>query len=90
MKLYRKEKLVEKLLRFGLKKKGFSLFKVECYNRFDGDKPMCRFEIFLEGISIYNRILKHEAHLDTKFILEVENKLKGQQTGVGNGDKLLS
>jgi len=76
MKLYKQEKLVEKLLQFRLKKQGFNLLKVECYNRFDGDHTMCRVEVFRGGKGINNRVMKYEAYLDESYVLNVENYLK--------------
>ena len=72
---YRQEKLSEKLLKFRLKKYSFDLIKVECYDRFDGDKYMCRVECFRGGTGIRQRVMKHEAPLDEKFVLEAEIRL---------------
>ena len=73
--IYRQEKLIEKLLKFRLKKYGFKLIKVEVYDRFDGDKYMCRVECFRGGTGIKYRVMKHEAPLDEKFVLEAEIRL---------------
>ena len=75
MNLYRQEKLIEKLLKFRLKKYGFDLIKVECYDRYDGDTFMCRVEVFEGSIGVKQRIMKHEAQLDEKFVVEAENRL---------------
>jgi|GEM_PF-5432803 len=75
MSLYRQEKLVEKLLKFRWKRFGFDLIKIECYNRFDGDKFMCRLEVYKGGKSIKHRLMKYEAHLDKSFVETAENKL---------------
>lgn len=75
MSLYRQEKLVEKLLKFRFKKHNFDLIKVECYDRFDGDKYICRVEVFKGGRGIKHRLMKHEAQLDEKFVLETDKKL---------------
>ena len=72
MKMYRQEKLVEKLLKFRLKGYGFSMIKVEVYDRFDGDKYMCRVECFKGG----KRVLKHEATLTPDFVRDVEGRLE--------------
>ncbi len=76
MKMYRQQKLLEKLLKFRFKKHGFSQIKVEVYDRFDGDSYKCRLEIFKGGKQIENRILKHEGVLDGNFVIEVEYKLE--------------
>lgn len=75
MNLYRQEKLIEKLLKFRWKKYDFDLIKIECYDRYDGDYYMCRVEVFKGGRGIKHRLMKHEASLDEKFVLEAENKL---------------
>tara|TARA_R110002051_G_scaffold185303_3_gene254782 strand:- start:20724 stop:21029 length:306 start_codon:yes stop_codon:yes gene_type:complete len=76
MKLYRQQKLIEKLIKFRWKRYAFDQIKVEVYDRFDGDEFMCRLEVFQGGRKIENRIIKHEATLDKKFVLEAENKLE--------------
>ena len=75
MKMYRQEKLIEKLLKFRLKKHGFDLIKVECYDRFDGDSYMCRVEVFKGGKDINHRVMKYESKLNEKFVIDAENKL---------------
>lgn len=75
MSLYRQEKLIEKLLKFRLKRYDFDLIKVECYDRYDGDKYMCRVEVFKGGTGIENRLMKHEAKLDKSFVADAENRL---------------
>ncbi len=75
MNLYRQEKLIEKLLKFRWRRYGFDLIKIECYDRFDGDKFMCRLEVFKGGKSIKHRLMKHEAPLDKSFVKTAENKL---------------
>lgn len=74
--LYRQEKLIERLLKFRWKKHGFDLINVEVYDRYDGDKFMCRVECFKDGRGIKSRVMKHEAPLDEKFVIEVESRLK--------------
>ncbi len=71
MKLYRQEKLIDKLLKFRWKKHNFNRIKVECYNRFEGDNFMCRVEIYRGD----KRLMKHEAELNENFVLDAENKL---------------
>ncbi len=75
MKLHRQEKLVEKLLKYRLRKFDFDQIKVECYDRFDGDNYMCRVEIFKGGLGIKHRVMKYEAYLEDGFIKNVENRL---------------
>lgn len=75
MSLYRQEKFVEKLLKFRWKRFGFDLIRIECYDRFDGDKLMCRLEVFKGGKGIKHRLMKYEAHLDNSFVKTAENKL---------------
>ncbi|RKN83356.1 hypothetical protein [Ulvibacterium marinum] len=82
MKMYRQEKLIEKLLKFRWKKYGFNLIKVECYDRYDGDRFMCRVECFKGGKGIKYRVMKHEAPLDEKFVVEAERRLEGILTSV--------
>ncbi len=72
MNLYRQEKLVEKLLKFRLKKQGFSRVKVD---RFNGDDTMCRVEVFQGGKSIKHRVMKYEAYLDEAYIVDLETCL---------------
>lgn len=76
MNLYRQEKLIEKLLKFRWKKHNFDLIKVECYDRYEGDTYNCRVEVFKGGRSIKHRLMKHEASLDEKFVVEVEKRLQ--------------
>ncbi len=76
MKMYRQEKLLDKLLKFRFKKHGFDLIKVECYDRFDGDKFMCRLEVFKGGKGIERRIMKHEGQLTESFVTDAEERLK--------------
>ncbi|MGJ8735025.1 hypothetical protein [Zobellia laminariae] len=80
MKMYRQEKLLDKLLKFRFKKHGFDLIKVECYDRFDGDNFMCRLEVFKGGTSIEHRVMKHEGQLTESFVTDAEEKLKGIPT----------
>jgi len=75
MKMFRQEKLLEKLLKFRFKKHGFDLIKVECYDRFDGDELMCRLEIFKGEMTIKHRIMKHEGFLTTSFVTDAEERL---------------
>ncbi|QLG46034.1 hypothetical protein [Costertonia aggregata] len=82
MNLYRQEKLVEKLLKFRLKKYGFDHIKVECYDRFDGDSYMCRVECFKGGSSIENRVMKLESELTETFVTEAENRVSEILTSV--------
>ncbi len=77
MKMYRQEKLLEKLLKFRFKKHGFDLIKVECYDRFDGDKFMCRLEVFKGGSEVEHRVMKHEGQLTESFVIDAEKRLKG-------------
>ena len=76
MKLHRQERLMERLLKFRLKDYNFSLIKVECYDRFEGDNYMCRVEVFKGGSEIKNRIMKHEAELNGTFVVDFENMLE--------------
>ncbi|MBT2161303.1 hypothetical protein [Zobellia barbeyronii] len=69
---------MERLLKFRLKDYNFSLIKVECYDRFEGDNYMCRVEVFKGGNSIKNRIMKYESELNGTFVVEFENKLELQ------------
>ncbi|PKA97798.1 hypothetical protein B0O79_1468 [Flavobacteriaceae bacterium MAR_2009_75] len=71
MKLYRQEKLIDKLLKFRWKKHNFDCIKVECYNRFDGDNFMCRVEVFRDK----KRLMKHEAELNENFVRNAEDRL---------------
>jgi len=75
MKLHRQEKLVEKLLKYRLRKFDIDQIKVECYDRYDGDNYMCRVEIFKGGHGIEHRLMKYEAYLADGFIKNVENRL---------------
>ncbi|SDM65568.1 hypothetical protein [Kriegella aquimaris] len=76
MSLYRQEKLIYTLLKFRWKKYGLTHIKVECYNRFQGDKYICRLEVFKGGRGIKNRLMKYEAQLEDKFVVEAERRLK--------------
>lgn len=76
MKLYRQQKLIEKLIKFRWKRYAFDHIKVEVYDRFEGDEFMCRLEVFQGGTTMENRIMKHEATLNKKFVSEAENKLE--------------
>ena len=76
MKMYRQEILLDKLLKFRFKKHGFDLIKVECYDRFDGDKFICRLEVFKGGKGVEHRVMKHEGVLTESFITNAENRLK--------------
>lgn len=71
MKLYREQILVETLLKFRLRRYGFSQIKVECYDRYDGDTTKCRVECFKGS----KRIIKHEAELTNDFVKDVEGRL---------------
>lgn len=73
--MYRQEKLVEKLLKFRFRKHGFSQIKVEVYDRFDGDKYMCRLEVFKGGNGIRHRVMKHEGELTESFVREADERL---------------
>ena len=73
MKLYREQILVETLIKYRFRKYGLQKIKVECYNRYDGDSTKCRVEVFKGG----KRVMKHEAELTDKFILDAERKLEG-------------
>ncbi len=75
MNMYRQEKLIEKLLRFRLRKYSFYAIEVECYDRFDGDSYKCRVEIFKGGKGIENRVLKYEGDLNDSFVVEVEERI---------------
>ena len=76
MNLYRQEILMERLLKFRLREYRFSLIKVECYDRFDGDTFMCRVEVFKDGEYIENRIIKYESELNGTFVVDFENRLE--------------
>ncbi len=73
--LYRQERLIEKLLKFRWKKHRFDLIKVEVYDRYDGDKFVCRVECFKGGRGIKSRVMKHESFLGDDFVTDAENKL---------------
>lgn len=73
--MYRQEKLLEKLLKFRFKKHGFDFIKVECYDRFDGDKFMCRLEVYKGGKDVKYRIMKHEGELTESFVTDAEESL---------------
>lgn len=73
--LYRQEKLIEKLLKFRWKKHGLDFIEVEVYDRYDGDKFMCRVECFKGGRGIKSRVMKHEGFLDERFITNAEERL---------------
>ena len=75
MKMYRQEKIIEALLKFRFRKYDFDLIKVECYDRFDGDKYMCRVEVFKGGVDIKHRIMKHEGRLTETFVTDAEERL---------------
>lgn len=75
MKLYRQQKLLEKLLKFRFKKHGFDHIEVQLYDRFDGDTFKCRLEIFKGGREIKHRIFKYENQLTQSFVVEVEKRL---------------
>ncbi len=72
LNLYRQEKMLEKLLKFRLRDHGFCWVKVECYNRFDGDRTMCRVEVFRGGKEIRHRLMKYEAFLGRSFVRDFE------------------
>ena len=73
MKMYREQILVETLIKYRFRKFGFQKIKVECYHRYDGDFTNCRVEVFNGG----KQIMKHEAKLNDKFVIDAELKLEG-------------
>ena len=72
-KLYRQEKLVEKLVKYRLRKYDFKMIKVEAYDTFESDKYMCRVECFQNDIGIKGRVLKYESELNPTYVQRLEN-----------------
>ncbi|SFR65187.1 hypothetical protein [Maribacter stanieri] len=71
MKMYREQILVETLIKYRFRKYGFQKIKVECFNQYNGDSTKCRVEVFKDG----KRLMKHEAELNEKFVIDAENRL---------------
>ena len=75
MTLYRQQKIIEALLRYRLRQHAFDRIQIEVYDRFDGDRFICRVELFRGGSDMRHRVLKHEAPLGVDFVAQLERKL---------------
>ncbi len=75
MTLYRQQKIMEALLRYRLRQYAFDGIQIEVYDRFDGDRFLCRVELFRGGSEIKHRVLKHEGPLGDDFVAQLELKL---------------
>ena len=75
MTLYRQQKIMEALLRYRLRQYAFDRIQIEVYDRFDGDRFICRVELFKGGNDMRHRVLKHEAPLGDDFVAQLELKL---------------
>ena len=75
MTLYRQQKIMEALLRYRLRQHAFDSITIEVYDRFDGDRFLCRVELFRGGSDMRHRVLKHEAPLGDDFVAQLELKL---------------
>lgn len=75
MNLIRQERLIKALVQYRFRKHGIGQVKVEAYDTFQDNKYMCRLEVFRSGTGVKNRLFKHEAFLDDRFIVEAEMRL---------------